>query len=421
LGLENGGRTLKRDLPKSQNVFVRVVWLCVIMSCFLVVNIKVHAAQRIYRSVETEVESSGIQYVLADAGETDTPTTTETENKMVPNQAWVPPPPPPDDFDWIQLTSGEWLKGELKVLYAKKLEFDSDKLGLLEFKWKDVRQVRGHQIFSVRFEGPVTVVGLLQVTENKVFLAVGKERQEFERNQLIAIAPGEPKEINYWSAKISLGLNVSQGNTDQVQYNSKWNIKRRTSATRLVFDYLGNFSSTEGVETINNQRLNSFFDVFKTRKFFYRPIFGEYYRDLFKNIKSRVTLGAGIGYHIIDTPKTKWDMAGGPAYQKTQFDSVQPGQDSSESTPALVAGTHFETDLTKAIDFEGGYSFQILNEASGTYTHHLIATLESELTRWVDFDISFIWDRTQDPQPEADGRVPDQDDFYLIFSVGVDF
>ncbi len=412
---------MKRDLPILRNIFIRVVWLCVISCCFLVVNIKGHAAQNIHGSVGTKVDSSGIHYVLADAGETNNPTTTETKNEMVPNQAWVPPPPPPDDFDWIQLTSGEWLKGELKVLYEKKLEFDSDKLGLLEFEWEDVKQVRGHQIFSVRFEGPVTVVGMLQVTENRVFVNVGKERQEFERNQLIAIAPGEPKEINYWSAKISLGLNISQGNTDQVQYTSIWNIKRRTSATRLVLDYLGNFSTTEGVETINNQRLNSSFDVFKTRKSFYRPIFGEYYRDLFKNIESRVTLGAGIGYHLIDTPKTKWEVAGGPAYQKTQFESVQSGQDSSESTPALVASTYFETELTKAIDFEGRYSFEILNEASGTYTHHLIATLESELTRWLDFDLSFIWDRTQDPQAEADGRVPDQDDFYLIFSVGVDF
>ena len=34
-----------------------------------------------------------------------------TEEKKV---AWTPPPPPPDEFDWIQLNSGEWLKGEIK-------------------------------------------------------------------------------------------------------------------------------------------------------------------------------------------------------------------------------------------------------------------------------------------------------------------
>jgi hypothetical protein len=375
-------------------------WLCVISCLFLVFNVEVHAAQQNDPTVE-----SG----------------TETKDETVQNQPWKPPPPAPDEFDWIQLKSGEWLKGELKVLYDKKLEFDSDELDLLELDWEDVKQVRGHRIFGVRFEGPITVEGLLQVTEDKVFVTVGEERQEFERNQLVAIAPGEPKEINYWSAKLSIGLNLTSGNTEQTHYSSIANIKRRTSATRFVTDYLGNFSETEGVETVNNQRLNTYFDVFKTRKYFFRPIFGEYYRDPFTNISSRVTLGAGMGYHIIDTSKTKLYVSGGLAYQTTRFESVGPGRDSSESTPAFVAGTHFDRELTKTVDFVFRYDLQIINEESGTYTHHLVAALETELTGWLDFDVSLVWDRIEDPTPGADGTVPEQDDFYLIFSLGIEF
>ena len=40
-------------------------------------------------------------------------------------------PQPDDKFDWVQLTSGEWLKGELKFLYDYQVEFDSEKLALL--------------------------------------------------------------------------------------------------------------------------------------------------------------------------------------------------------------------------------------------------------------------------------------------------
>jgi hypothetical protein len=128
-----------------------------------------------------------------------------------------------------------------------------------------------------------------------------------------------------------------------------------------------------------------------------------------------------MGYHIIDTAKTEWDVAGGPAYQTTRFDSVQPPQDSSEDTPALVIGTYFERELTKTVDLNSRYEFQILNEESGTYTHHFVVALETELTSWLDFDIQFVWDRIKDPQPEADGTVPKSDDFYLIFSLGIDF
>jgi hypothetical protein len=398
--MEKGERTMRRDLPRSQNVLLRVVWLCVISCCFLAVNLEVHAAQQNDPTVESE---------------------TETKNETVQSRPWEPSPPPPDEFDWIQLKSGEWLKGELKVLYEKELEFDSDELDLLKFDWEDVKQVRGHRIFSVRFEGPITVEGLLQVTEDKVFVTVGEERQEFERSQLVAIAPGEPREINYWSGKLSIGLNLASGNREQTQYTAIGEIKRRTSKTRFVTDYLGNFTKTEGVQTVNNQRVNTYFDVFKTRRYFFRPIFGEYFRDPIKNIDSRVTLGAGMGYHIMDTSKTEWDVTGGLAYQTTRFVSVEPGRDSSESTPAFVAGTHFNRDLTKNVDFDFLYNFMIVNEESGTYTHHFVAALETELTGWLDFDVSFVWDRTKDPTAEADGTVPKPDDFYLIFSLGIDF
>ena len=50
-------------------------------------------------------------------------------------QDWQPPPPMPDAFDWIQLTSGEWLKGELIALYDGSLEFDSDELDNLTLDW----------------------------------------------------------------------------------------------------------------------------------------------------------------------------------------------------------------------------------------------------------------------------------------------
>ena len=49
-------------------------------------------------------------------------------------ESWQPPPPMPDDFDWIQLTSGEWLKGEIIAMYDDSLEFDSKELDDLDVR-----------------------------------------------------------------------------------------------------------------------------------------------------------------------------------------------------------------------------------------------------------------------------------------------
>ena len=346
-----------------------------------------------------------------------------------PCEAFVPPP---DEFDWIQLTSGEWLKGELKALYDQQLEFNSDQLDYIEFDMEDVKQVRGHGIKGVRVqraykvgdsEEPesITVYGELVISEDKVIVTSSDARQEYDRSDLIAVVSGEGKELRHWSAKISIGLNFTRGNTDEDDLSTTINLQRRTSATRFVLSYLANYSRTGGTETVDNNRLNVYMDIFKSRKFFWRPVFGEYFRDPFQNIEGRYTAGSAIGYHFISTAKTEWDATAGLAYQGTQFVSVLPGEDLNTSTPALSIGTLYDTNITKKIEFSIMYAFNIVNEESGSYTHHSVTTLETELTSWLDFDISFVWDRVKDPTANIDGTLPESDDYWLTFSLGVDY
>ncbi len=208
---------MKREFSKSQPILFWLGCGCFASCLFLVVNGKVRAAQPIDPNFETEVASSGIYLAQADEQEIKDSSEKEIKDNTEENQAWLPPTPKPENYDWIQLKSGEWLKGELKVLYNKKLEFDSKELKLLEFDFEDVKQVLSHSIFSARFEGPFTVIGYIRVTETKVYITLGEDKQEYDRNKLIAIAYGEPKEANYWSGKLSIGLDLTSGNTEQTQ------------------------------------------------------------------------------------------------------------------------------------------------------------------------------------------------------------
>jgi len=124
---------LKRGFSKSQLILFWLGWVYIVSCFFLVVNSSVHAAQPIGSSFETKVLSSDVYLAQADEEEIKDSSEKETKDNTEENQAWLPPTPKPEKFDWIQLKSGEWLKGELKVLYDKKLEFDSDELNLLEF------------------------------------------------------------------------------------------------------------------------------------------------------------------------------------------------------------------------------------------------------------------------------------------------
>ena len=210
-------------------------------------------------------------------------------------------------------------------------------------------------------------------------------------------------------------MNLKSGNTDQIDYNTKFSAKRRTAKSRFLLDYIGNISKTSDslgslTETINNHRVNAGLDVYATRYFFYQPIFAEYYRDPFQNIDQRVSAGVGIGYTIFDTGRFEWNVNGGPAYVSTDYISVLPGEEDRIDAGALVFGTDFDAEVTSSLDFKFNYKIQASKPESGGYTHHMIATFESEITGALDFDISLIWDRISQPTEDEFGVAPKPDD-----------
>jgi putative salt-induced outer membrane protein YdiY len=333
---------------------------------------------------------------------------------------WQPPVPMPDEFDWVQLTSGEWLKGQLKVLYEKTVEFDSDKLGLLELDIEDVAVIRSAQTVNVRAAGDQSAVGKL-LLENDSVKVIGESTAEYARDGLISITAGVPKERNFWSGVASMGANLRSGNTDQTEATTQLHFKRRTIQSRMLFDYIGNYTITNDVESANNHRANANWDRFVSDRFFLRPLFLEYFRDPFQNIADRATVGTGLGYQPVDTPRTEWSVFAGPAYQWTRFADVESGEDSREGTWALSAGTTFDHDITERIDFRYDYRFQVTSVAAGRYNHHMIAGFSFDLTDYLNMDVSMVWDRTEKPQRNADGTLPEQDDYRLIFGLGYDF
>ncbi|UJF20387.1 DUF481 domain-containing protein [Shewanella sp. OMA3-2] len=342
-------------------------------------------------------------------GQSESPPGTE----FTPMQVNVPVG---DKYDWLQLSSNELLKGKIKNLYGNKLEFKSSQLNTLVVDWEDVIVLQSRGAVSIGFTNLTTRTGRLLIQNGKGYL----DGIAFNVNDIMTIIAGEQHEANYWSSTVSLGANLRSGNNEQIDYSAKARMSRRTTESRFRTDYLGNYSKSAGENTTNNHRATSYFDWFLSNQFFLRPVFIEYYTDPFMNISSRITVGSGVGYSIIDTAKTEWNISGGPAYTITHFEQVELGEDDNESSAALVVDSTFTTELSDSIDFNADYRMQLGNQSSGGYTHHTVAGIVVELTDIFDLDLSLVWDRTNSPKAETDGQTPEKDDFQLIIGFGVD-
>lgn len=334
-------------------------------------------------------------------------------------------PPADSKFDWIQLDSGEWLKGDLKGMYNESLEFDSDKMDLQEFDFDDVIRMRTRNaqrvLMQKKGDEEKIYTGMLQMHKDKVELLQGDRTMEFPRDEVVAIAQKTERERDNWSGNLSIGMNARGGNSDTIDAYVSGSLKRQTARTRYNVDYRSNYSGTRDQETANNQRLKIDSNIFLSYRLYWRFVEAEFYRDKFSNIDRQFSIQSGLGYYLFRTPKTEWAFGAGLGFQRTKYYSVEPGEEDVSESPYLAAGTELDYQITSTVDYLLDYSFRLLNESNGSYTHHLVTTFSLDLIVDMDLDVSLVWDRVQDPTPNADGELPDQNDYQLIFSLAYDF
>ena len=357
----------------------------------------------------------------------NTPTATTGSTESIGNNdaeetlyAWEETRPEKVIADWLQLKSGEWLRGRIIVLQKNHLEFDSDELNHIEFKWNKVKYLKSYEPYRLRFDGQEIIVGAIEITEDEVRIFTGYDDQVLPRSHLQAIASARETEISYWSSKVTFSVNLRKGNTDQTDFTSKINAKRRTTESRLIIDYLGNFTEVKETETVNNHRLNGTLDYFITRRLFWTVIAAEYFRDPFQNIDKRFVINTAAGYALVDTGDSEWNISLGPGFQETVFVSVQPGNEQKETSFTLILNTNFDTKLNNRVDLKGLYTATLGDNNTGNYSHHSIFTVETELTTKLDLDVSFVWDHIRSPVAYINNVIPESDDFRILVGLGYD-
>ena len=330
------------------------------------------------------------------------------------------------DFDWVKLTSDEWLKGDIVSMYDETLEFDSDELGMQTIDWEDVAELRSKQWQSIRMFDGTIVEGNLVVKDGQLSLVKNGVMTNYELSQLLSIASSGKNERDLWGGYINLGFNLRQGNTVQLDYTFAAGIQRRSASSRFKADYTTDYSryddqeSEQTIVTADSERLTSSYDWFFNPKVYFRAADVEYISDEFLNLDYRVHYGIALGYHVIDTSRTTWDVNAGPSYQKSKFLDVEENASDSEDSVGLTLGTDFTFELSNNIDYDASYSIQMVDEAAGGNIHHFETGLEVELGSDFDLDLTFYADRTENPKADSAGEIPEKDDYRLVVSLGYD-
>ena len=331
------------------------------------------------------------------------------------------------EYDWLKLSSNEWLKGDILSMYEFELEFESEELDLQTIDWDDVVELRSKDKLTIRLVDGTTAEGYVVVKDGKLSLVNNNVAKNFSLGDLLSITSSSEREIDLWGGYFNLGANFRRGNIAQFDYTIAAGVQRRSPISRLKIDYIANYSTFEDQETdeklvtADSSRLTSTYDWFFNQKIFFRAMDFEHFSDELLNIDYRVSYGVAAGYHIVDKKGASWEVNAGPSYQKTHFKNVSVDESDSETSPGLALGTDLSYEITSDIDFDASYQVKFVNEASGKYIHHFETGLEIELTRKFDLDLTLYFDRTEVPHADDNENIPKKNDYRFIVSLGYDF
>lgn len=322
-----------------------------------------------------------------------------------------------DTFDWVRLTSGEWLKGNVERMRDKEMEFDSDKLKMLTIDWKDVKELHSPQINTYVFEDHAVVIGRAVITKDRVIVETIDGIVTYPRSDLLSIVEGEGRERNFWSTKLKIGLSANSGNTNQATLTVGWGLAREDHFTRSELTYDGTYGVVDNAANVNRHLGGFGVRIFVWKKWYVTPIVGQLLYDQFQNTKLRATPAAGGGYHIFDTKKVKWDVETAPGYQYLRYLSTAAGVQNPEHDMFILLRTYAEFDFTDDIELKIDWRTNLVVTTIGLTNHVGQAEFSLEITDIFDFNVSFLYLRTENPATKADGTVPSKNDYQFIVGV----
>ncbi|NNC48378.1 MAG: DUF481 domain-containing protein [Sphingomonas sp.] len=124
--------------------------------------------------------------------------------------------------------------------------------------------------------------------------------------------------LDNWSGRGELGAFQASGNSDDLGVTAGLKIKREGIDWRHKLSALVDYRESDSVAT-REQFLFAYEPNYKITERLYAYGLGQYERDRFQGISTRLVASGGLGYDVIDTDSVFLSLKGGPAFRFTDF------------------------------------------------------------------------------------------------------
>ena len=224
---------------------------------------------------------------------------------------------PPAFADEIRLKNGDRITGVTTSLADGTLTFHAAGADL-KIAWTDVASlaVDHPMLVTVGTATPVSATFSAADASGQVTLTPGGP---VLLTNIVALSLPQPP----WNITGGAGAGIVQtaGNTQLNSVRLTGDLIARGTRDRYTVSTIVTHAKDRGVETARNWSSTGKYDRFLTKRLFANAN-ANFTNDRFRDIDLRTALGAGIGYQVIETPRTSLTADAGLAWVKENFRTI---------------------------------------------------------------------------------------------------
>jgi putative salt-induced outer membrane protein len=300
--------------------------------------------------------------------------------------------------DQIVLKNGDRLTGTIEKSDGNELVIKTEFAGEVTVKWSAIQELNSAEPLHVeskegqKIQGTVkTEAGKIAVqTTDKGQIEVAKDSVSLIRSQGEQAAYEQtlhPDWLHSWTGGVNVSFGLTRGNSETKNLGLAFQADRKT-----LRDHLGLYANSVyatndaqgAVTTLTAKAIQSGarYDHNITERLF-AFVGGDFQTDELQLLDLRSVLSGGLGYHVIKSERTTFDLLGGANYTHEKYDAF------SRNIAGLTLGEELSTKLGAATALTEKLNFYPDLSETGEYRAAFNFGTVTKISKWLGWQNSF--------------------------------
>ncbi len=227
--------------------------------------------------------------------------------------------------DEVRLKDGSLLVGTVIRIQDENLLLQTEHAGKVTINMSGVTGITTEKTQGIVVNESEPRFGTLEFKDGEQVLLEGEsESTTVAPADLNLLWPEDkkmPKPVQLWSARVELGVNGSDGNSERFSFTARSNATRKTDTDMLLLYLQGYYAEDNGIRSHNEFKLGGRYE-WKVAPKWSAYARTEFEEDEFEELDLRSTLVLGVSYHVLEGAQQSLSARLGIGYLREDFETA---------------------------------------------------------------------------------------------------